>query len=254
MVLTPARLPIWAAPVVTVRAGRSATLPAVTADGAAGHGWFVTIEGPEGAGKTSQADRLRARAEAAGIEMVLTREPGGTAVGERIREILLDPAADHVALTDALLFNAARAQLVAEVIRPALERGALVVSTRFADSTLAYQGHGGGLPIDELRDLERFATGGLKPALTVLLDVPAEIGLARKAAETTRFESAFGLDFHLRVRDGFLALAAAEPDRFAVIDARHPADDVANRVLAALAALPGLERLMPGDEPVGVAG
>jgi dTMP kinase len=200
-----------------------------------GRGWFVTIEGPEGAGKTSHAELLRHRATGAGLDVVVTREPGGTIVGERVRQVLLDPASSHGPRADALLFNAARAQLVDELIRPAIDRGALVVSTRFSDSTLAYQGFGAGLPLDELRALERFATAGLRPDLTVLLDLPPEVGLARKGAEMTRFESAFGLAFHQRVRDGFLALAAAEPDRFVIVDATAPQGDVGRAVLAAVA-------------------
>jgi len=227
----------------------SATLPGVAGDDGAGRGRFVTIEGPEGAGKTSQAERLRRRVVAAGLDVVVTREPGGTAVGERVRAILLDPAATHVARTDALLFNAARAQLVADVIRPALERGAVVISTRFADSTLAYQGFGGRLPLDDLRRLEAFATNGLRPDLTILLDLPAEVGLARKGTETTRFESRFGLDFHRRVRDGFRTLADGEPDRFVVVDAAAPEEQVGRAVLAALTRLPGLAVVSaaPGD-------
>jgi dTMP kinase len=198
---------------------------------------------PVGAGKTTLADRLRRRAERAAIRVLVTREPGGTVVGERVRELLLDPAAHHTPRTDALLFNAARAQLVADVVRPALREGVLVVSTRFGDSTLAYQGAAAGLPIDDLRALERFATDGLVPDLTVLLDVPVSVGLARKDAERTRFESAFGLDFHERVRAGFLALAAEAPSRWVVVAADGPEDAVADRVAAAVSGLPGLEGL-----------
>src|SRR4051794_5321390 len=209
-------------------------------------GWFLTVEGPDGAGKTSQVERLRDRATDAGFDVLVTREPGGTAVGERIRDVLLRTDADAPLdpRTDALLFNAARAQLVTEVIRSALARGALVVSTRFADSTLAYQGYGAGLPLDELAAIERVATGGLRPSLTILLDVPVEVGLARKSGhEVTRFESEFDTAFHRRVRDGFLALAAAEPDRFAVVDATLPEGEVAAAVVRAAARVPGLERL-----------
>jgi dTMP kinase len=217
----------------------------VTPNDARQRGWFVTLEGPDGAGKTTQAERLRERASGAGFDVVLTREPGGTPAGERIREVLLhggklDPR------TDALLFNAARAQLVADVIRPALDRGAIVISTRFADSTLAYQGHGAGLPLGELRALERFATDGLKPDLTILLDLPVDVGLARKGAELTRFETDFDVDFHRRVRDGFLALAAADPGRFAVVDASQPPADVAVAVAAAAARIPVLAALREG--------
>jgi dTMP kinase len=219
------------------------TSPRIPADA----GWFITIEGPDGSGKTSQAVRVRDRALAAGIEVVLSREPGGTRAGEAIREILLTPAGggvQHDTRTDALLFSAARAQHVVEVIRPALARGALVISTRFSDSTLAYQGYGGGLPIDQLQALQAFATGGLVPDLTLLLDLPADMGLLRKAGdEVTRFESEFDLAFHHRVRDGFLALATAEPQRFVVIDATADEGSVTDALLAAVSTLQGLEGL-----------
>jgi dTMP kinase len=186
-------------------------------------GWFITIEGPEGSGKTTHAARLEAHLREAGLAVVRTREPGGTFLGERIRDLLLDvDSGDRPVdpLADALLFNAARRQLVEEVIRPALAAGTTVICARFADSTLAYQGHGAGLSLDELRALERVATGGLRPDLTVLLDLTPEAGLRRKSPDDrTRFELAFDLEFHRRVRDGFLAIAAAEPDRFVVVDA-----------------------------------
>jgi dTMP kinase len=206
-------------------------------------GWLVTIEGPDGAGKTSQAQRLRDRLQAAGHEVVLTREPGGTAVGEQIRQILLDPRTGHLdAATDALLFNAARSRLVREVILPALDRGEVVISTRFADSTIAYQGYGGGVTLADLQAMAELATGGLRPDLTVLLDLPVELGLSRKSGqEVTRFETEFDVDFHRRVRDGFLAMAAAEPDRFAVVDATQPADFVAEAVAKAVSRIPGLD-------------
>lgn len=229
-------------------------------------GSFITLEGPEGSGKTSQAEALRARLADAGATVVLTREPGGTPTGERIRAILLEtaPSGAHSAAqdarTDALLFNAARAQLVVEVIGPAIGRGEVVVCARFADSTLAYQGYGAGLPRDELRTLERFATDGLRPDLTIVLDLPPEVGLARKsAAEVTRFEAGFDLAFHERVRAGFLALATAEPGRFVVIDATRPFDAVADAILAAVAdRLPELvavrarPRDASADEPTAV--
>jgi dTMP kinase len=206
----------------------------------------VTIEGPDGSGKTSQAQRLRRRAVHAGLDVVLTREPGGTTVGEQIRKILLDPTVTNLdPATDALLFNAARAQLVHDVIGPALERGALVISTRFADSTLAYQGHAAGVPITALKEIAAVATGGVQPDLTVLLDLPVELGLARKSGhEITRFETEFDVDFHRRVRNGFLALAAAEPERFAVVDASRAPDEVERDVLAAVSRLPGLSRVI----------
>jgi dTMP kinase len=193
-------------------------------------GRFITIEGPEGGGKTTQAARLEDHLRTNGIGVVRTREPGGTSLGERLRDLLLESghaAAPIDPLTEALLFSAARRQLVTEVIRPALEAGTTVICTRYADSTLAYQGFGAGLPLADLRDLERIATGGLRPDLTILLDLAPEAGLERKTPDSqTRFELGFDLEFHRRVRHGFLELAAAEPDRFAVVDAGLPADDV----------------------------
>jgi dTMP kinase len=210
-------------------------------------GWFITIEGPEGAGKTTQASALADHLTARGLDVHLTREPGGTWLGERLREVVLartEAVGATDPLTDALLFNAARRQLVSEVIRPALEGGRTVVCARYADSTLAYQGYGAGVPLARLRTIEATATDGLTPDLTILLDLPAEDGLARVApGDVTRFEVEFDLDFHRRVRDGFLALAAAEPDRFAVIDARLSAQAVAVAVAAAA------DRLAQASEP-----
>jgi dTMP kinase len=209
----------------------------------------VTIEGPDGAGKTSQAMRLRDRLADAGLEVVLTREPGGTPIGERIRQILLSPTVGPLDPgTDALLFNAARARLVHEVIRPALERGAFVISTRFADSTLAYQGYGGGVPRSDLQAIARLATGGISPDLTILLDLPVEVGLSRKSGhEVTRFETEFNADFHRRVRQGFLAIAAEEPDRFVVIDATQSPLEVGAAVIGALTRLPELPPVASGQ-------
>ena len=210
-------------------------------------GWFITIEGPEGAGKTTQAEALARHLGEAGLDVHVTREPGGTWLGERLRDILLartGSVAPTDPLTDAFLFSAARRQLVTEVIRPALDAGRTIVCARFADSTLAYQGYGGGVPLERLRALEAAATDGLKPDLTILLDLPVEAGLARVApGDVTRFEAEFDLAFHRRVRDGFLALAAGEPARFAVIDASRPADEVVRAVATAA------DRLVRSGEP-----
>ena len=212
-------------------------------------GWFITIEGPEGGGKTTQAEQLRRHLEARGRRVHLTREPGGTWLGEQVRGVLLARTGSPTAtdpLTDAMLFNAARRQLVSEVIRPALDAGTTVVSARFGDSTLAYQGFGAGVPLDRLRTLADMATDGLVPDLTVLLDLPVEDGLARKAPDdVTRFEAEFDLAFHRRVRAGFLALAAAEPDRFALIDA-----SVDQAAVAAAVAL-AVDGLLEAGEPEG---
>jgi dTMP kinase len=200
------------------------------------NGLFVTLEGPEGAGKTVIANRLVAALEARGRAVRLTREPGGTSLGEALRQILLTrDGAATTARTDALLFNAARSQLVAELIGPSLDAGEIVLCARYTDSTLAYQGYGAGVPLAELRALADVATGGLAPDLTLLLDVDPELGLRRKAeADRTRFEAAFDIDFHRRVRAGFRALAAAEPDRFVVVDSNRHIDAVFDDALAAV--------------------
>ncbi len=213
-------------------------------------GRFITIEGPDGAGKTLVAGRIADGLRTRGYAVRSTREPGGTAVGDRIRAVLLDHRPDEAPLaprTDALLFSAARAQHVAEVIAPALERGEHVVCARFADSTLAYQGFGGGVPLEDLVLLGRLATGGLAPDLTILLDVPVEIGLARKQDdELTRFEQTFDEAYHQRVRGGFLALAAAEPGRFRIVDATRPTEAVVATALALVLDALGASEERPG--------
>ncbi|MFO7271809.1 dTMP kinase [Sphaerobacter thermophilus] len=204
---------------------------------------FVTFEGPEGAGKSTQIRRLASELEARGYSVVATREPGGTAIGEAIRQILLAP--EHSAMlpeTEALLNTAARAQHVAEVIQPALAAGKIVLCDRFVDSTLVYQGAGRGLPTSELLALQRFATRGLWPDLTLLLDLPVEVGQARRRASgepLSRFD-ADALGFHERVRTGFLALARDDPARWRIIDAAQSEEAVAREVLAVV-----LERLPP---------
>ena len=201
----------------------------------------MTLEGPDGSGKSSLLRRLAAALGATGCDVVATREPGSTPLGEQVRRLVLDtePRIDRTGLADALLFAAARAQHVAEVIRPALVRGALVVCDRYADSSMAYQGAGSGLPMDELAAVQRFATGGLVPDLTILLDLPVEVGLARKSAEVTRFEAFQDHAYHERVRAAFREFAAAEPMRYAVVDATLPEDAVVAASLAALARLVG---------------
>ena len=183
------------------------------------------------------ADELRR----AGREVVCLREPGGTGIGESLRAMVLDPENGEISSeAELLMYEAARAQLVCEVIRPALVRGEWVLCDRFADSTFAYQGYGRGLDVDLLRHFNDFATEGLVPDLTVLLDVPPEVSRARLAARQAatataadRIEQA-GAEFHARLRTGFLALAKAEPARFAVIDASRPLAEVSRQVLAAV--------------------
>src|SRR5574337_1669981 len=205
-------------------------------------GRFITLEGPDGAGKSSRAKGLAAWLRGRDWRVTLTREPGGTPLGEGVRELLLHSGAARSARSDALLFAAARAEHVATVIRPALERGEIVVCDRFGDSTLAYQGYGGGEDLAELEHLVAYATGGLRPDLTLLLDLGVETGLTRRAggpaAGQTRFEDAGLHDraFHERVRAGFLALAGAEPERWRVIDAARSPARVAAEVEAAVGA------------------
>lgn len=199
-------------------------------------GVFITLEGPDGSGKSSLLPRLAALLREAGCDVVTTREPGSTPFGEQIRRLVLDtdPPIDRTGRADALLFAASRAQHVVEVIRPALERGAVVLCDRYADSSLAYQGSGSGVPLDELRAVQHFATAGLVPDLTILLDLPVEAGLARKSAEITRFEAFQDVAYHERVRAAFLGFAADEPDRYVVLDATYTEDEVLAGTVRAL--------------------
>jgi dTMP kinase len=202
-------------------------------------GRLLAFEGVEGAGKSTQLALLRRELAARGHEVVVTREPGGTPVGERVRAVLLDPSAELHPRTEALLFAAARAELVERVIRPALERGAVVLCDRYLDSSLAYQGGGRGLGREPVAAVNRWATGDLVPDLVILLDLDPIEGLARRRGDRDRIERQ-DADFHARVADAFRALAAADPERFAVVDAAGPVEEVAARVRSA--ALAHLER------------
>ena len=196
-------------------------------------GKFITFEGGEGCGKSTQVARLKDALEADGVKVVLVREPGGTWLSEEIRRLIKDQDEDAPCdRAELLLFLAARAQLVRNVIRPALEAGEWVVSDRFSDSTFAYQGYGRGLPLDVIRTVNDFACGGLVPDLTIFLDVSPETSLARRRRrEASTNESADRIEregggFHERIRRGFAEIAAAEPERVATVDANGSPDAV----------------------------
>jgi dTMP kinase len=186
---------------------------------------FITFEGPEGCGKTTQLRLLAAYLRKLGHDVLTTREPGSTPIGDKVRAILLDTAnTDMLPTTEFLLFSAARAQLVGEVINPHLAGGGVVLCDRFADSSLAYQGYGYSRDLADLRAITQFATGGLVPSLTLFFDVPVEVGLQRKAEGDgdawNRMEQK-EIAYHQRVRDGYLTMAEEEPDRWTVLDATH---------------------------------
>ena len=197
-------------------------------------GRFIVFEGPEGGGKSTQIDRLASHLTIEGHEIVVTREPGGTPVGDAIRRVLLEREdAVMLAETEAFLLSAARAQHVHDVIRPALRRGCIVVCDRYADSTRAYQGGGGGMSEVDLECIQRIATGGLTPELRILLDLPVETGLARRhqdPATVNRIDRAERA-YHERVRAAFLRLARAEPDSWTIIDASRLVDLVSDDVI-----------------------
>ncbi len=199
-------------------------------------GVFITFEGGEGSGKSTQLNRLGTFLRNAGRPVRCLREPGGTRVGEAVRELLLDPSHSGMdARAELLLYEAARAQLVAEVIEPALAAGEIVLCDRFYDSTTAYQGHARGIPLDEIAALNRTASAGVTPDRTLVFDIDPALGLARAtAAEGADRLEAESLVFHQSVRDGFLAIAQAQPDRVKVIDASGGIEEVAAYVAAAL--------------------
>jgi dTMP kinase len=195
-------------------------------------GHFITFEGGEGSGKSTQIVMLRDALAADGRRVLALREPGGEPVAEAIREVLLFATAPVTDSAELLLFLAARAQLVEHVIRPALAEGQIVLCDRYSDSTVVYQGHARGQDVETVRQLNAFATRGLTPDLTLLLDIPPEEGLARQG-ERNRMEQE-PLDFHRRVRDGYLTEARRDPARITVIDASQSLEDVSSHILAAL--------------------
>jgi len=207
-------------------------------------GLFITLEGPEGAGKSTNREYLAARLREQGIDVLLTREPGGTPLAERVRELLLAPSDETMASdTELLLVFAARAQHLAQVIVPALERGAVVLCDRFTDATYAYQGGGRGLDVARIAQLEDFVQGALRPDLTLVFDLPVEVGLARAAARgrLDRFEQE-GRAFFEAVRSTYLQRAKAEPARYRILDAAQSLAAVQRDLDALLPQLLELQR------------
>jgi dTMP kinase len=213
-----------------------------------GRGSFIVLEGPDGSGKSLQARLLAQRLRERGLTVTLSREPGGTELGEQVRHIVNDPGPTlRGPKADVMLYTAARAQHVDEVIRPALDRGEVVVCDRYHTSTMAYQGYGSGMDLELLARIQEWATSGLHPDLVVLLDVSPQTGLDRRAAgeadQLTRWEdeARFDLDFHTRVREGYLEMARADPHHWVVIDGGGTVEDVAGAVERAVeAVLPDL--------------
>ncbi len=201
---------------------------------------FITFEGGDGTGKTTQLKALESHLRDKGRSCVSTREPGGTSLGKLIRQVLLEVGKQPIASpTELFLYLADRAQHVQEVILPAIDEGKIVLCDRYTDSTLAYQGYGRGIDLDLLRQLNEFANRGVKPDLTLLLDCPVELGLSRTAQRQSNTDSARGredrferekVEFHEKVRAGFLAMARAEPERFRIIDASRSVEQVSREI------------------------
>jgi dTMP kinase len=218
-------VPLWADVVAAVRRNRPQTGRGTT------DGLFVVFEGGEGAGKSTQVRRLAEAVAALGHEVVVTFEPGATVTGKRLREVLLDRETELAPMAEAMLYAADRAQHVASVVRPALERGAVVISDRYVDSSIAYQAGGRGLPESDVRRLSQVATSGLRPDLTVLLDIPPELGLQRLTGPADRLESE-AIAFHHRVRKTFLALASQSRQRYLILDATNSPEKIHEVIMA----------------------
>ena len=193
-------------------------------------GLFITFEGPDGCGKTTQMNLLAQYFEKKGKKVVLTREPGGKGLGEKVREILLNYNGEVSDRCESFLFLADRAQNIDIIVKPAVEKGKIVLCDRHIDSTVAYQGYGRGLDINEINMLNNLATGGKKPDLTLVFDVDVETSMKRVGKEKDRMESA-GIDFHNRVRNGYLELAKQEPDRIKVLDATKTIEEIHEKVI-----------------------
>ena len=190
---------------------------------------FITLEGPDGSGKTTQVPLLAEAIRGAGYDLIVTREPGGTEIGDQVRQVIMDLKNKKMfPEAEILLFQASRAQLVREVILPNLEKGKVVLCDRYADSTLAYQGYGHQTDLEELQQIIHFATGGLKPDLTLYLDIDAEAGLRRRSGEDDEWNRLddYALEFHKRVREGYHKMVDAEPDRWVVIDADRAVEKI----------------------------
>ncbi len=202
-------------------------------------GIFITFEGVEGSGKSTQIELLAKALKTKGLKVVKTQEPGGTKIGVMIRKVLLDPKNKEIdPMTELMLYGASRAQHIKEVILPAIKEGNVVLCDRFSDATVAYQGYGRGLSIEEIRKLDRLLTGGMKPSLTIILDIDPEKGLLRakrrieenNSLKEGRIEQE-GFSFHKRVRDGYLKLASEEPDRLKVVQADLTVNEIHNRII-----------------------
>src|SRR5215510_13891391 len=200
-------------------------------------GLFITLEGIDGCGKSTQGEMLAGKLKQRGFEIVVTREPGGTVIGEGVRKLLVSDASVHIApTTELLLYVAARAQHVAELIRPAVKAGRMVISDRYTDSTVAFQGYGRGLDLDVIERLNRFATGGLKPDLTIVFDLDPNTARSRSGSRPVggllgAFDEQHA-DFHARMRAGYLRMAQNEPSRIRVVDASGSADETHAQVMS----------------------
>ena len=208
-------------------------------------GILISLEGGEGCGKSTQLQLLSQSLTEAGASVLIVREPGGTRIGEAVREILLDPASDGMAAqAELLLYEASRAQLVQDVVAPALDAGQVVICDRFFDSSSAYQGYGRGLGLEAVEALNSFATDGLEPDLTIVLDLDPAVGLERATKQGADRLEAEELDFHIRVRDGFRLIAQRHPERVKLVDASSGISDVAEAVRGLVHSLPGLAGLL----------